>query len=70
MTPRIVKFSETKTIMLSSKTGRRKGERGPRFQCLVGAGFQLGKVTDILEMEGADGYTIMEVKDGRWASHL
>lgn len=70
MTPRIVKFSETKTIMLSSKTGRRKRERGPRFQCLVGTGFQLGKVTDILEMEGADGYTIMEVKDGRWASHL
>lgn len=70
MTPRIVKFSETKTIMLSSKTGRRKGERGPGFQCLVGTGFQLGKVTDILEMEDADGYTIMEVNDGRWASHL
>lgn len=70
MTPRIVKFSETKTIMLSSKTGRGKGGRGPRFQCLVGTGFQLGKVTDILETEGADGYTITVVNDGCWASHL
>lgn len=40
----------------------RKG--GPRFQCLVGTGFQLGKVTDVLEMENADGYTIMEGSDG------